>query len=143
MFVSDGKIHCFEEDRVVTVVLIHMLCHLCVRINSFDLYIDVVEEGFIVDGRPKELEYLEYFDLKPRTGRHVVIIVLCVLCHVIQTTDQLRKETRERLSPHNLDCAFEESTGRKKQAIIIGLQKSLETFDPNRFVKNLLLSFQK
>ena len=109
MLINDCKVDSFEEDGVVTVVLIDMLRHFNLLIDTFDLSIDSDEKLRIIDGRRHHLQNLKNFDLEPRARCHVIVVILRVLLHVGQDCHKLRHMAEE--------CLIAEHLNRRSQKV--------------------------
>ena len=67
---------------MVTIVLIHVLCHLYKLVDSLDLPIDGTHEIVVRGWRRHELKDLENLALQPRRRSHIIVIVLSILRHL-------------------------------------------------------------
>ena len=121
MLINDCKVDSFEEDGVVTVVLIDMLRHFNLLIDTFDLSINLGKKLRIIDRRWHHLQNLKNFDLEPRAWCHVVIVVLRVLLHVVQDCHKLRHVADISLVAEHLNRGSQEVASREKQPIVCGL----------------------
>ena len=95
---------------MVTVILIHVLGHLHILVNSLDLAIDSTEQILIIDWSGHQLQDLENLALEPRAGRHVVVIVLRIFLHVREDGYELRHQAQEWLTTKHLDGGLEKGT---------------------------------
>ena len=76
MLINDCKVDSFEENGVVAVVLIDMLRHFDLLIDTLDLSIYSDEKLRIINRRRHHLQNLKNFDLEPGARRHVVVVIL-------------------------------------------------------------------
>ena len=108
MLINDCKVDSFEEDGVVTVVLIDMLRHFDLLIDTFDLSINLGKKLRIIYRWRHHLQDLKNFDLEPRARCHVVIVILRVLLHVGQDCYKLRHMADERFVAEHLNRRSQE-----------------------------------
>ena len=92
MLVHYCKIDRLKEDRVITVVLVNVFCHLYKLVNALYLPIDIVKQLTILRRWREQLDYLQNLDLEPRARSHVIIIVLCVFLDMREDHYELGNE---------------------------------------------------
>lgn len=119
LVVFEDEFHGFEQDRVVAVVLVDVLGHRHVTVHVGNTVIDVLKELSVVDWRREMLQNLKYLDLKPRAWRHVVVVVLRVLLHILQDRNELREKHFVAFRSHNPDRTFKKRHGREQEPKVV------------------------
>jgi len=111
VLVEYSKVDRFEEDRVVAVILVHMLRDFDVFVDALDLAIDGREQLLVVDRRREKLQDLKQFDLQPRARCHIIEVVLSVFLHIGQNCHELRDQTHKVLMAKDFNRSLEERAG--------------------------------
>lgn len=85
----NDQVDSFKEDRVIGVVLVHVLCYLGFIHYLKKIFVYLNQIGRLILGRREHLEKLKHLDLQPRARSLVIEIVSGMGVYVSQDFYQL------------------------------------------------------